>query len=129
MTIANDFYGNDTMSAFELAKGFTHPTTSNPLDLTVPDDVRQSCDELPLRRKLDLILKSKDLHKVPLSVGDIVEIYQKHKNEKRGKWSEAKPILSVDKPARVIKVPGKNDREITVAFEDTRAPLNLHKMD
>lgn len=108
VTISNDLYGNDTVSSFELEKGFTHPITSKPLDLTVPHDLRQAGDELQARRKLALILKSKDVPEVPFSVCSIVEIYQKHDNEKRGKWYEAKTIRSLDKHARVIKVPGKN---------------------
>lgn len=39
VSISNDLYGNDTLSAFELAKGFTKPAMSNTALSLVPDDV------------------------------------------------------------------------------------------
>ena len=39
VSISNDLYGNDTMSAFELAKGFSCPVSAKPIDNVVPDDI------------------------------------------------------------------------------------------
>lgn len=53
----------------------------------------------------------------------MVEIYQKKYNEKRGKLSVGKPLLSIDQRASSIVVPGRKGRKITVAFEDTLKAL------
>ena len=123
VSISNDLYGNDTMSAFELAKGFSCPIAAKPNDTIVPNDISDARDQLKARRKLALILRSKAVNETPLTVGDMVEVYQKRDSEKRGKWSSPKPLLSVNHSARSVNVPGRNGREITVAFEDTRAAL------
>ena len=68
-------------------------------------------------------MRSKSVPKVPLTVGDMIEVYQKRGYEKRGKWSDPKPILSVNQLARSVNVPRRNGREITVSFEDTRTAL------
>ena len=123
ISISNDLYGNETMSAFELAKGFSKPIAAKPIDNVIPDDVRDARDQFQARRKLALILRSKAVTEVPLSVGDLVEVYQKRDHEKRGKWSAPKPITSVNHKARSVTVPGKNGRTINVAFEDTRTAV------
>lgn len=123
VSISNDLYGNDIMSAFELAKGFTNPVASKPQECIVPDDVRDARDKMQARRKLALILRSKAVQELPISVGDMVEIFQKREHEKRGKWAAAKPILSVNHDARSITVPGKSGHCITVAVEDVRPAI------
>lgn len=84
VSISNDLYGNDAMSAFESAKGFRSPVAAERSDTVVPDDIRDARDQLQARRKLALILRSKAVKEVPLSVGDLVEVYQKKEHEKRG---------------------------------------------
>ena len=39
VSISNDLYGNDTMSAFELAKGFTKPLDSAKSHAEIPEDI------------------------------------------------------------------------------------------
>ena len=114
------------MSAFELAKGFSCPVAGKPIDTVVPYNIPVARDQLKARRKLALILLSKAVTEVPLTVGDTVEVYQKRDYEKRCKWSHHKPILSVNQSVRSVNVPGRQGREITVAFEDTRAALPQH---
>ena len=123
VSISNDLYGNDTMSAFEMAKGFCNPVAAKPIDTVVPDDVRDARDQLQARRKLALILRSKAVTEIPLSVGDVVEVYQKKEHETRGKWSDPRPIISINHDARSLIVPGRRGREVTVAFEDARPAL------
>lgn len=72
------------MSAFESAKGFRSPVAAKPSDTVVPDDIRDARNQLQARRKFALILRSKAVKEVPLSVGDLVEVYQKKEHEKRG---------------------------------------------
>ena len=110
VSISNDLYGNDTMSAFEMEKGFTKPLDNNPERNVIPDDVLEAHDALQARRKLLLILKSKAVKELTVKVGDPLEIYSKQQHEKRGTWSAAKPILSVHKESRSVTVPGKKQQ-------------------
>ena len=47
-------------------------------------------------------------------------MYIELQNEKRGKWSSAKPVLSYNKASGVVSVPGQNGRKINAAVEDVR---------
>lgn len=85
MSISNEPYGNDTIPEYQLAEGFYNPVAANTIDIVVLDDVRDACDQLQARRKLALILRSKAVTEVPLSIGDVVEVYKKKEHEKRGK--------------------------------------------
>lgn len=55
VSISNDLYGNDILSVFDLAKGFSIPISVKPIDTVVPDDVLNVRDLLHARRKLALI--------------------------------------------------------------------------
>ncbi len=120
VSISNDLYGNDTLSAFELAKGFTKPIMNEPIDNLIPDDIIESHEKLQARRKLVLILKSNAIQELPIHIGDLVEVYVKKDHEKRGSWSTPKPVLSVNHEARSVTVPGKDQRVKTVSIEDLR---------
>ena len=123
MSISNDLYGNDTLSAFELAKGFTKPVMSNQALSLVPHDVITAHEQLQARRKLALILKSKATKEIPIQVSELVEVYQKKQHEKRGKWSVPKPVILVDQAARSVTVPASNNRVLTIALENIRAAI------
>ena len=75
VSISNDLNGNDTMSAFELAKGFTKPVCSKPAGCAVPDDVIMAHEKIQARRKLAIMLKSKTVTEFPIRVGDLVEVF------------------------------------------------------
>eukprot|EP00737_Agarophyton_chilense_P004521 gb/GEZJ01005755.1/.p1 GENE.gb/GEZJ01005755.1/~~gb/GEZJ01005755.1/.p1 ORF type:complete len:279 (-),score=33.01 gb/GEZJ01005755.1/:824-1660(-) len=124
LCISNDLYGNNTLSAFELAKGFSNPIAAEPNKTAIPDDVRIARDQLQERRKLALILRSNSVTEPPIAVGDFVEVNQKKDYEKRGKWTDPKPILLVNRAARSVTVPGRKGREIIAAFEDTWPALS-----
>lgn len=74
VSISNDLYGNGTMSAFELGKGFCNPVATKPNDTVVPDEIRDPRDQLQARRKLALIMRSKSVIDEPLSVSDTVKV-------------------------------------------------------
>ena len=122
VTISNDLYGNDVMSSFEMAKGFTKPVDSRSVK-AVPADILEAQDKLKARRKMALILKSKATKDVSFSVGDMVEVYSNTGMNKKGKWSTPKIVLLVDKQSGNITVPGKNGRRAIVAAEDARLAL------
>lgn len=64
--ISNDLYGSDTVTAFELAKGYTKPIESEKAVVPLPDDLRAAHDELVAKRKLNLILRSHSTSTPPL---------------------------------------------------------------
>eukprot|EP00171_Calliarthron_tuberculosum_P022021 IDg22021t1 len=90
LRISNDLYGNDVMSAHELAKGFSRPAT-------------------------------KDIF---VSPGDLVQIHVKLQNQKKGKWSSNKPVLSYDHDSRTVTVPGSKGKTVQAAIEDVRPALS-----
>ena len=95
--ISNDLYGNDTCSAHELAKSFTRPIVPGILPKIIPKDLLTVRETLMAKRKLNLILKSKSTSLTPVQIGDLVQVFVKLQHEKRGRWSNPKPVLSYDK--------------------------------
>lgn len=114
VSISNDLYGNNTLGAFEMARGYTKPVMCKTALSAVPDDVIDAHEKLRARRKLAFILNLKVVKEIPIQVGDLVEVYQKKQHEKRGKWSVPKPVISVDHAARSVTVPGKAERDVYV---------------
>lgn len=55
--ISNDLYGSDTLSAYEMAKGFTKPLCVDQKPRPVDEELRNAHDELIAKRKLTLILR------------------------------------------------------------------------
>lgn len=83
VTISNTLYGNDTMSAFELAKGLTKPVLNNPEATVVPDNLVQAQEKLKARRKLAMILKCKSTTSFPLAPGDPWKCFENKQIRKR----------------------------------------------
>lgn len=94
VAISNDLYGNDTLSAFELAKGFTKPVDRNHVRDVLKDIVDAQL-QLSARRKMALILKSKSTFEEHGNVRDMVEVYNKTGMGKRSVWSTSKTVLSI----------------------------------
>lgn len=97
--ISNDLYRSDDKSSFEMAKGYTKPIGSNYAQ-DVPTDVVNAHNQLQEKRKLALIVKSKDIYELPVGVGNKVESYIKTRIIKKDNWSTPKTLLAVHKPAR-----------------------------
>ncbi len=94
LRISNDLYGNDVISARELAKCYTRPMYSGMPPFEIPTEIVNAHNTLLGKRKLTLILRSKSVQDVSVSGGDLVEIYLKQQNFQRGKW---KPVVSYDR--------------------------------
>lgn len=122
VSISNDLYGNDVMSSYELAKGFTKPIDGASIH-PIPDDIASAHNQLQAKRKLALILKSKSSEEIHITPGDLVEVYTVTGMDKKGVWSEPKIVLSIDKDARTVTVPAKGGRRAVVGYEDTRLSL------
>lgn len=112
------------MPSFELAKGYTKPVDKKPDEL--PNDIIQAYNNIQSRRKLALILRSKAVKEIPLSIGDSIEVYRKIDKQKRGSWIP-KTIMKLDHQSRTIVVPGKKGKTITVSIEDVRLPIEDHE--
>ena len=121
--ISNDLYGSDTVSAYEMAKGYTRPVLSAASPVPLPKELVDAHDALIARRRLTKILKSKSVSDAMFAVGDLVEVFIKKGKEKRGKWSTSKSILTYDHPSRTVTVAGKNGRVISAAIEDVRPAI------
>ncbi len=122
VSISNDLYGNNIMSAFEMSKGYTKSIEGNSL-IEISPEIEKAYVDIQARRKLANIMKSKSVKELPLTVGDSVEIYQKDPKQKRGKWSIPKIIQDIDYESRIIKTIGKNKLGIKTPFEDVRLPV------
>ena len=69
VTTSNDLYGNNVMSSFEVAKGYTKPLIKPANELGIPDEIYQAQQNLIAKRKLALILKSKSTAEIPVKAG------------------------------------------------------------
>jgi len=121
--ISNDLYGSDTASAFELAKGFSKPIVHHSCPSVLPDDVVRARDVLLAKRKLTLIMRPKSTSEPTIHVGDLVQVFHKLEKEKRGKWLSPRTVLSIDREAGIVSVPGADGRKICAAVEDVRAAI------
>jgi len=118
--ITNDLYGNDVMSANELAKGYTRPIEAGVSLKSLPEEIVRAHDTLMAKRKLTKILRSKSVQEEQISSGDMVEVFIKREKEKRGKWSAPKPVLEFDPMSGIVVVPGTSGKKISAAVEDVR---------
>ena len=113
-------YGNEVMSAHELAKGYTYPIVIGTSPVPVPDEIVSVQEQLTAKRKLTRIMRSKAIKDEPVVTGDLVENFIKHDKEKRGSWTSPRPVLSYVPESQTVVFPGKNGRKRTAALEDTR---------
>lgn len=86
-------YGNHTVSALEMAKGFTRHSEGKPVASS--QEILDADLNIKSRRKISMILKSKSIKEVPLPIGVSVKGFQRPKKGKRGQWSIPKKVLSL----------------------------------
>ena len=120
--VSNDLYGNSVASSHELAKGYTRPISGN-IRREIPLSIIEAQRTLAAKRKLNLILKSKSIQELPIKIGDLVQVYTRLQNQKRGKWSDATPVLAIDPESRTVTVPGSAGRKRDAAIEDVRVAV------
>ena len=77
-------------------------------------------DTLLSKRKLRFILRSKAIENSLAEIYDLVQVFIKLQNEKRGSWTQAKPVFPYDKSLAIVMVPGKNGKKIDVSVEVVR---------
>lgn len=93
----NDLYGSTNLSALKLAHGHSRPVCGQPH--AALQDVLYAQLTIAAMRKLVRILRSCSTHRLVVVPGDIVEIYVKRDNDKRGKWSSPPVFLKVHRSA------------------------------
>lgn len=125
--ISNDLYGNNVASAHELAKGYTRPVT-NDYPRFLPQEIRKAHNEILAKRKLNLILTSKSISNPAVHVGDIVQVFLRLQNQKRGSWSEPQPVLEYDPSSGTVTVVASHGRRRQAAVEDTRHALSDNEL-
>ena len=126
--ISNVLYGNKKLSAYELAKGRSFPVNASVKLIEIPPDIEEAYKCLQAKRKLSLILNSNSVKDDAVHVGDLVDVFRKHGYPKREKWSDALPILSIDKNSNSVCLPGKNRRTICAAAEDIRPHISNYPL-
>lgn len=120
LTILNNLYGKDLLSANELAKGYTRPINGGAFPSEMPSQIHDAKETLRAKRKLNLILRSKSTQDEHIRAGDLVQIYIKQQHEKRGSWSAPKPVLAFGATSNTVTVPGSEGCTIKAAVEDAR---------
>lgn len=121
--ISNDLYGSDTLSSFEIAKGYTKPINPDETPQKITEELVRARDILSAKRKLTLIMRTKATADPILHAGDLVQIFVKKGHEKRGRWLSPRVVLSVDTNAGTVSVPGSNGHKVVAAVEDTRPAI------
>lgn len=122
--ISNQLYGSDVMSAYELSYGFTEPILHHPLPL--PNNLLDAQDLLEAKRKLTRILRFKSRTQSAVTSDDMVEIFIKRPNSKRGSWSSPRVLLDVNYENSSTTVPDSRGHSVKAAFEDVRPAIDEH---
>ena len=73
--ISNILYGNNCLSAFELAKGYTPNTTREHRVIETPQELIEASEKTKARSKPALILGPKSTLEPCVRVGDVVDVY------------------------------------------------------
>lgn len=68
-------------------------------------------------------MRSRSTKNIFISVGDIVEIFVKHDNEKRGKWLSPRTMLSFDPASCTGTDTAGNGKTMCAAIEDVRPAI------
>lgn len=119
--ISNDLYGSDTLSAYEMAKGFTKPLCVNHKPIPVDDELRNAHDERIAKRKLTLILRSNVYSTDKFNVGGLVQFFIDDGKSKHGSCTSPRNVLSIDNDAGMINVAGRARKPVSAAIEDRHA--------
>lgn len=85
VTVSNDLYGSDTVSSFEIAKGFTKPIDSTSSRSLVCLDIVDAHEQIISKRRLNMIIRSNTVSPPAVKPGDMVQVFYKLDNQKRGK--------------------------------------------
>ena len=105
-----------------MARSFTK-LLNNKLPIEIPSCLLEAHFDLIAKRKLNLILKSKAPQVPPIKVADLIQVYIKLRDDKRGKWTSPRVVLNVHNQTGTVTVPGSNGKVLNAAYEDIRICL------
>lgn len=94
-----------------MAKGSNKPIGERHMLLPVSQELLDAHETLVAKRTFTIILRSKALNDLSITVGDLVQVNAKRENQKRVKWLCPRAILPIDTTARIITVPGTNGKK------------------
>lgn len=103
--ISNDLYGNDVMSSFEIAMGFTKPMDQSISPTVVPMELSEARDTMIAKRKYTKLLQSNITKNPAVATGDMVQVYVKKEMGKRGRWLSPRVVLSYDETSGSVTIP------------------------
>lgn len=83
-------------------------------------EVVSAHDELVAKWKITLLLRSNVSQNPTIKAGDLVQVYFKHKDEKRGTWLCTCTLLLFDPDSEIINVLHSGGRPIRASEEDVR---------
>lgn len=110
------------MRAYELSRGYFRPLDATPIPLPlVPFDAHGT---LNIKSRLFKIFFSKPIRDIPLSDGDLIDVYVKQYDQRRNKWSSPQSILSLDRATWTVSTPVFHDRTINATVEDVQPSID-----
>lgn len=103
VSLLSDLNGNDVMSIFKLAKGFTRLLDGDNLK-AVPDDMNEAHSRPQASRRIRLLSKSKVAINDHIVVADMIKVNYKAGMSKRGVWSTPKimPAINYNAPTFTV---------------------------
>lgn len=115
--ISNEMYGSDTLSAYEIAKGFAKLNDFSFLFKATIFELIYAHDEINAKQNLTQILLFNASRKTVLRPGDLFQIYFRTDDPKRGKWLSLLAVLNFDPQSGVVTVPSFSGRQMHAAVE------------
>lgn len=94
---------------------------STPIAISI--DLLNSRDNIVAKPKLNLILRKNATVDAVINPGDLVQVYVKHGQGKRGRWLSPRVVQKIDRSSGNVTTAGVNGRNILSAFEDTRITI------
>lgn len=72
----------------------------------LPSEVRDAHEYLIAKRKLNAMLSRHSVSQKFIKPGDLVQVFIKSKNQRRGAWSQPDSVLEFYQYCRCVSVPG-----------------------
>lgn len=119
--LSNLFVGSNTLSAFQLARGYTPSVLGLPPTIVTQDILDAHCEQVALRA-IQKLLRSRNNHTIPANIlkpgTDVFVFYNTSSHSVRTEWIRAKVVEA--KRDQVLCRRSNHGRAMGVAYEDIR---------
>lgn len=105
-----------------MAEHYNLPVSACYLPAAVTDDLQNAQDTLIAKRHLTTLLHFKNFTRHLPKVGDMVQVFVKVHEEKRGGQLSPRAVLSTDTASGAVTVPGARNRNKSDAIETFGLP-------